>query len=98
MKNKYGETFDDDGGSSSSEDIDDVTFSEKFEKDFYKTLACLKSRDPKIYDNSTRFFDPDSEIASNPVQNKKDKPMTIRDYNREMVLNENLSDDDGKFK
>ena len=30
---------------------------EEVEKEFYRTLASLKAKDPKIYDTNTKFFD-----------------------------------------
>ncbi|XP_077290236.1 protein KRI1 homolog [Arctopsyche grandis] len=96
LKNKYGEQVRDEDESSSSEDIDDVTFSEQFERDFYKTLSCLKNKDPRIYDNATKFFDENSQPIKQK-QNTKEKALTVRDYNREMVLNEEISEDEDDY-
>lgn len=61
MEQKYGsKALNSDGSlSSDSEDESDepVEVSEEVEKQFLKTLALLKTKDPRIYDPSYKFFD-----------------------------------------
>lgn len=88
MKTKYGEQIIDhsDSSSSSSDDDDDAMhITEETEKDFFKTLASLKSKDPKIYDESVNFF---SEVSNASVKKikKKDQPIFIKDYERNLLL------------
>lgn len=61
---------------------------EELEKKFYKTLACLKNKDPKIYDEKVKFFD---EVSENPEdsgakKSSKEKKLFLRDYERQMVV------------
>ena len=66
LKDKYGEDAakrnlddalgDDDESTSESEDEDAEALTEEVEKDFFKTLAMLKTKDPRIYSQETTFF------------------------------------------
>lgn len=103
VKNKYGKNAVLSEESSSSEDDDDkVIFTEEFERDFFKTLSCLKKKDPRIYDQNVRFFEKES-VANGAAEPKKksdkEKPITIRDYNRKIILEKDgkFSDDDGNI-
>ena len=48
-----------------------LELTEQVEKEFYRTLASLKARDPKIYDSKTKFFD--SEEKGEPSEKKKER-------------------------
>lgn len=97
MKTKYGDVaLNDESGSdeSSSSDEDEVgvQLTEEFEKDFFKTLACLKTKDPRIYDQNTKFFkdDPSNKEKyfkkENTVKGKKKDPLLLSNYEKKMVL------------
>ncbi|ALC43457.1 CG5645, partial [Drosophila busckii] len=82
---------------SSEEEVDP-----KFDQDFFKTLASLKSKDPRIYDKQTHFFaneesDSDEQEDANKEtqkkKNNKSKPVTLKDYERNVILEHN-----GKFE
>ncbi|XP_043284643.1 protein KRI1 homolog [Venturia canescens] len=94
FKTKYGEhvtnfpSSGEDSETSSDEDEDGAELTEELEKKFYKTLACLKNKDPKIYDEKVTFFD---EISKNPEESSnkkssKEKKLFLRDYEREIVV------------
>lgn len=85
LKTKYGEDVLDEieESSSSSDDEDGVQITEDVEKDFFKTLACLKNKDPSIYKNDVSFF---SEYEVNVKKKKKDKPILLKDYERNLIL------------
>ncbi len=75
----------------SSEDEDAEELTEEVERDFFKTLAMLKSKDPRIYDNKTTFFASTKSVEnvdsdSVKKKTKKDKPMTIGDLERQVML------------
>lgn len=54
---------------------------------FLQTLSCLKSNDPRIYDQNVKFFnDDDNAKPSTSKISKKEKPMTLRDYERKLIL------------
>lgn len=58
------------------------------EKQFFKTLSCLKSKDPRIYDQNTKFFEENKNDKSGATKKKtkKDQPMFLKDYERKMLL------------
>ncbi|XP_044264541.1 protein KRI1 homolog isoform X2 [Tribolium madens] len=98
LKTKYGDDLlDDESSSSSSDDEEGVELTDEVEKQFFKTLSCLKNKDPRIYDENVRFFD---ETPINrgraPKKGHKDKPLFINDYERELILKKNgeISDDE----
>lgn len=70
-----------------------MKLTEAVEKSFYKTLSYIKNKDPRIYDENVQFFDDETPTAP---KKKKEKPMYIGDYERELILNKNgdLSDSD----
>ncbi|XP_016997172.2 protein KRI1 homolog [Drosophila takahashii] len=86
--------FDSDSSSSEEDEVDP-----KFDQDFFKTLSSLKSKDPRIYDKGTRFFnessseEEDKDGDSPSKKKKKTKPVTLKDYERKVILEHN-----GKFE
>ncbi|XP_014612314.1 PREDICTED: protein KRI1 homolog isoform X1 [Polistes canadensis] len=89
-----------DSSSSSSEDDSEEgnQLNEKFDKEFYRTLAYLKKKDPLIYDKKTTFFHNIEDQVDEADQNgeekkkKKDKTMFLRDYERKII-----TERDGKY-
>ena len=60
---------------------------EEFEKNFYKILACLKNKDPKIYNENVKFFnDPLPKSEENSTKQKKEKSVFLRDYERQIIV------------
>lgn len=68
---------------------------EDVEKDFFKTLSMVKSRDSKIYDkNNCTFFDSvqeeddsENETSKTKKTKKEDKKQfLLKDLEREMIL------------
>lgn len=102
VKAKYGDDAEDiDSDLSSSSDDDEVgaEFTEEIEKKFFKTLSCLKNKDPRIYDQNVKFFDDTDTIeAKNKNKEKKEKPVFIKDYERQLLLEKGgqISDSDGE--
>ncbi|XP_059612995.1 protein KRI1 homolog [Phlebotomus argentipes] len=75
----------DESSSSSEESEEDNGFEdEEFDKTFFSTLASIKARDPKIYQKNVEFF---GEVdLSTRKRSKEDKPITIRDLERKVLL------------
>lgn len=98
VKTKYGEEVLDEESSSSSDDEEGVKLTEAVEKSFFKTLSYIKNKDPRIYDEKVQFFDDDTSKVHNSHKKKKEKPMYIGDYERELILNKNaeVSDSDNE--
>ncbi|KAK9512818.1 hypothetical protein O3M35_001151 [Rhynocoris fuscipes] len=82
--------------SSSDDDDDDQLIDEQFqEKDFLKTLSCLKNKDPSIYDENVHFFNETTESTTEKRKKKPkdstEEPMYIRDYERD-ILTKKIND------
>ncbi|XP_076238119.1 protein KRI1 homolog [Calliopsis andreniformis] len=107
LKTKYGnisESASSDEGSDSSgssEDEEESKLTEQFDKEFYKTLAYLKNKDPKIYNQEVTFFDETNktqeELSEKKKQkttekSKKEKAVFLRDYERKIIVER-----DGKY-
>ena len=111
LKTKYGDISgsgtsdrDSDTNSSSEEEEEEEEeegggggneLTEQFDKDFYKTLACLKNKDPKIYNQDVTFFDNtnkaqelyDTRKQQKPTDKcKKEEAVFLRDYERKMIV------------
>lgn len=96
MKTKYGDDVldEEDESSSSSDDEEGVEITQAVEKDFFRTLSCLKNKDPSIYNNSVSFFNDSSQAKVK--KKKKEKPVFLKDYERNLILEKGgvLSDDE----
>ncbi|XP_048763799.2 protein KRI1 homolog isoform X2 [Ostrea edulis] len=93
LKSRYGEDaeLDVDSSSSESEDEDAEALTPQLEEDWLRTLAALKSKDPRIYDKNAKFYHSDEEKSdSNPKESgmskKKNKPVYLKDYHRKVIL------------
>eukprot|EP00088_Acartia_fossae_P035338 TRINITY_DN363_c0_g1_i5.p1 TRINITY_DN363_c0_g1~~TRINITY_DN363_c0_g1_i5.p1 ORF type:complete len:786 (-),score=304.83 TRINITY_DN363_c0_g1_i5:285-2642(-) len=91
LKDKHGDEGSENSGddnedesSEESEDSDAEELTEEIERDFYKTLASLKAKDPKIYDEKVRFFS--EKTAKSEPKEKKDKKITLADMERTVML------------
>ncbi|ERL90884.1 hypothetical protein D910_08229 [Dendroctonus ponderosae] len=95
LQARYGEGVLDDSDSSSSSEDEEVTFNEEDDKAFFKTLACLRSNDPRIYDKNYHFFK-DRQADAAKGKAVKEKPLYPKDYQRKMLLEHgpNLSDEE----
>jgi protein KRI1 len=96
VKARYGEASvealytSSDDSSSSEEDEHAEQLTQQLEKDFFKTLSCLKKRDPCVYDEKVSFF---ADTNSTKLQGKKSdvktsdkKPIFLRDYERKLIV------------
>ncbi|XP_066154798.1 protein KRI1 homolog [Euwallacea fornicatus] len=87
LKTKYGEDALEMSDSSSSSDDDEnaTELTEEVERDFFKTLSYLKTKDPKIYDNNISFFKHKPEVVKKSTKGKE-KPIFLKDYERKLLL------------
>lgn len=93
MKDK-GESESDSESESSSED-DEGAEDADFDEVFFKTLASLKSKDPKIYDKNVKFFEEfDAKPSSSKNPEKASKPFTVKDLERKVILEKGGKYDD----
>ncbi|XP_058062897.1 protein KRI1 homolog [Anopheles bellator] len=77
-------------GSDSSDDetTDEEIVDADFDKEFFRTLAFLKRNDPSKYSEEQSFFQnvkPVEEVAL-VKRHRKEKPMTLKDYERKVML------------
>lgn len=87
MHTKYGGN---DSSSSSSESDEEDNVNDNFDKAFLKTLSFLKNKDPRIYDKEVNFFADTSVVGESSqklTKNKSEKPLYIKDYERNLILN-----------
>lgn len=86
--------FEDDDDESSTDDdasTDEELVNPEFDKEFFKTLAYLKNKDPKKYTNIPKFFE-NSKTVEETVRDKqktKSKSISIKDYERKLLLEKN---------
>lgn len=80
---------------SSEDDEVGAELTQEIEKKFYKTLSCLKQKDPRIYDENVRFFE-ENDVEKPKKKEKKEKPVFIKDYERKLLLEKggHVSDSD----
>lgn len=88
--------MDSDLSNSSDDDEVGAELTEEVEKKFFKTLSYLKNKDPLIYDKNVRFFDESDVIEQQKRREKKERPVFIKDYERQMILEKGgqISDSD----
>lgn len=91
----------DDSEESSSdeeEDEDGELVTPAVDAEIMATLNAIRSKDPRVYDKNTKFYtalDEEEENANTGSTEKKQKPMTLRDYHRQKLLSgANLEEDD----
>lgn len=107
LKTKYGNingsaTSDENSGTESSseeeeEEEEENELTQQFDKDFYKTLAYLKNKDPKIYNQDVTFFDDTNKVQESYSEKKKhktkkEKAVFLRDFERNIIVER-----EGKF-
>ncbi|KAF0750345.1 protein KRI1, partial [Aphis craccivora] len=82
------------------EDEEAKELTDDVEKSFFKALSCLKKDDPKIYDESVKFFD--SSAAQQNIrkstdgQDKSSNPIYLEEYKRKILLERGPEFDDTK--
>ncbi|KAB5570473.1 KRI1-like family C-terminal-domain-containing protein [Coniochaeta sp. 2T2.1] len=93
LQEKYGKGKDalEDSESDSSSDAeteDEAGFliTEDLDNEISATLQAIKNKDPRIYDKTATFYKPFEPEDIEALKEKKDKPVTIRDYHRERYM------------
>ena len=81
---------------SEEEDDDGVLASEALDRQIQDTLEAIRRKDPRVYDESAKFFtDIDDEAQdSKDYKNKPEKPMYLNDYHRRNLLEGPTSTED----
>lgn len=51
----------------------------------FRTIAAIQAKDPRVYED-TQFFDQEQESSVNTTKKPTDKKITLKDYERDMLL------------
>lgn len=77
------------------EDDDGELATETLDAQISATLQALRSKDPRVYDQSVTFYQPiDDEDADGTISEKKQKPMTLKDYHTKNLLEGRVGGED----
>lgn len=97
---EYGDKYDEDSESSNDEEEDDegILATPAVEAGISSILKALKSKDPRLYDDSVKFYPPieedEDENHNTAEDSKPQKPMYLSDYHRENLLKGNVGADE----
>ncbi|NXV05958.1 KRI1 protein, partial [Cettia cetti] len=90
LRDRYGDSGDSSDSDSSESSGDHVALDPREEREFYRTLALLKTRDPRIYRQDTTFYtraeSGEEEEDEEGEEERPAKPMFLKDYERKVVL------------
>uniref|UniRef100_A0A8C3TCT4 Protein KRI1 homolog n=1 Tax=Chelydra serpentina TaxID=8475 RepID=A0A8C3TCT4_CHESE len=68
------------------------------DRDFYRTLALLKTRDPRIYQKDATFYSQAGSGREAAASKRKEKPMYLKDYERKVILEKEGRPRPGSFR
>ncbi|KAG6011592.1 hypothetical protein E4U43_008223 [Claviceps pusilla] len=91
------EDEDDDKDSSSSnetEDEDGFLATEDLDAQISATLQAIRNKDPRVYDKDYKFIQLPDENETEKVKKEKQKPVFLRDYQREKLLRGDIGGSD----
>jgi len=80
---------DSDSSSDETEDDEGFLITEDLDAEISATLQAIKKKDPRIYDKSAVFYkpiEPEDPTANPSAEEKKEKPVFLRDYHRERYM------------
>ncbi|KAI2788799.1 hypothetical protein POX_e06820 [Penicillium oxalicum] len=86
-KQRADEASDEDSSSDEDEDDDGELVTEAVDAEIMATLKAIREKDPRVYDANATFYTQLDDDAANAPKEKKEKPITLRDYHRENLLN-----------
>lgn len=86
-KNQEDDSEDDESSSDETEDEAGFLATEALDAKMTGMLNALRSKDPSVYDKSKKFFtEDDLEQAEQQKDEKKEKPVTLKDYHRKNFM------------
>ncbi|KAK0653846.1 KRI1-like family-domain-containing protein [Cercophora samala] len=97
LQEKYGAGEESESSSDDeSEDDEAALITEDLDAEISATLAAIKNKDPRIYDKEAVFYKPFDPATDGPKEDeeKKEKPMFLRDYHRERYMAGDVGADD----
>ncbi|KOS19509.1 Protein kri1 [Escovopsis weberi] len=88
LKNQKGNGEDDEDSSSTDETEDEDGFlaTEDLDAQISATLNAIRNKDPRVYDKSVKFYNGEDDADQQTTKEKKEKPVTLRDYHREKIM------------
>jgi protein KRI1 len=92
------EDDEDDSSDDETEDENGYLATEELDAQLNATLEAIRSRDPRIYDGKSTFYDPLEAAANEQPKEKKEKPIYLQDYHREKILAGDTGADDEEEK
>ncbi|KAL1916494.1 uncharacterized protein VTP21DRAFT_5685 [Calcarisporiella thermophila] len=107
LQEKYGKdaTLEDFEDEDSEEDVEEDEFGElvtpEIDAQILKTIAAIRTKNPKIYENNTAFFSDEAvENARKKWKEKQttaEKPVRLKDYHRKVLLEDGgiIEEEDG---
>ncbi|KAK1238668.1 hypothetical protein MKX07_004244 [Trichoderma sp. CBMAI-0711] len=93
-KLKREEDDDDSSSTDETEDEDGFLATEDLDAQISATLQAIRNKDPRVYDKDVTFYQPDDETTAAATKEKKEKPVFLRDYQREKLLRGDIGGDD----
>lgn len=82
-----------DESTSESEDEGDLATA-ALDSEIMATINAIRSKDPRVYDESVRFYTEADAGGPAVEKTKKEKPLHLQDYHRKNLLNGNVDDED----
>lgn len=97
-KNNDGDLESDTESSTNSEDEDDdgLLATGALDRQFHATLKAIRSKDPRVYDEKTTFYVESDQVNEIQVAKEKQKPMYLRDYHRQNLL-DGVDGEEGEY-
>ncbi|CAO3638851.1 unnamed protein product [Mucor hiemalis] len=88
QKNNFDDDDDSDYDSDEDEDDEANLLTAAMDSQIFKTIAAIQSKDPRVYENSTNFFEGvDNKNAKNSSSKaQKEEKVTLKDYERKILL------------
>ncbi|OKL60520.1 hypothetical protein UA08_04204 [Talaromyces atroroseus] len=76
-----------DSSDDEEEDEDGELATEALDSEIFATLNAIRSHDPRVYDKDAKFYSEVTETELSAPKDKQEKPMYLRDYHRQNLLN-----------
>lgn len=75
-------------GESTSESEDEGEFAtENVDAEIMATINAIRSKDPRVYDATSKFYRDTEDADSSQAKPTKERPMRLQDYHRQNLLN-----------
>lgn len=72
--------------STSESEDEGVLATETLDSEIMATINAIRSKDPRVYDVNSKFYNDTEETGSSQIKPTKEKPMRLQDYHRQNLL------------